>query len=86
MPCRGFFSNGYGYHDGFYGGGGFFMMLLVLIIVLAAVFIIVRTKKQGTISQFSQSDSSALKILNERFAKGEISEEEYKKMKETIGS
>lgn len=82
MPCRGFLNNGIYRHFGFYNGGGMiFMMGFGLLIFLAIIFLGLKIMKQNTIPHFSQQDNSALNILNERFAKGEINEEEYSKMK-----
>lgn len=79
MPCRGFLNNGnYGHFSGYYGGGMIFMMGFGLLILLA---IVLKLVKQNSISNFSTHSNSALDILNERLAKGEINEEEYNKVK-----
>lgn len=82
MPCRGFLNGGsYGHFGGYNGGGMIFMMGFGLLIFLAIVFIILKLVKQNTIPNFSKHNNSALDILNERLAKGEINEEEYNKVK-----
>ena len=59
-------------------GGGLFMLLgLVLIIVLAAW--VLRRPSGGTPSQLSPMD-----ILKARYARGEISREEYERMKQDL--
>lgn len=85
MLCRGFLGNGgLRYFNGYNGGGMILMMGFGLLIFLAIAFLIFKLIKPNTISNFSQHENSALNILNERFAKGEINEEEYNKMKVTL--
>ncbi|API88458.1 MULTISPECIES: SHOCT domain-containing protein [Marinilactibacillus] len=76
------------YH--WYGMGGHWWSwlgwLALLIIVVLIVYIIVKTLNSR--SEFSSkkenSTTEALKILNERYARDEISEEEYLHRKETL--
>ena len=70
----------YGY--GGLGGWWFFMFLvpIVFVIVIAYAAYKIGEGKTG----FQSSSKSAEDILAERFAKGEISEDEYIKMKETL--
>lgn len=72
------------------GGMGWFigpiMMLLFLAAGVAIVVLIVRSlgghgSQQGT---DVTRDASALRILEERFARGEIDEEEFRKRKSTL--
>ena len=56
-----------------------FMIIIWVLIILGAVAIF----KWLTGSK-TQSSESALEVLKKRFAKGEISEEEFNKMKEKI--
>lgn len=68
------------------GSGMFFAWLipiiLIIVIISMAVYIIVNNKKENN----NTRSNSALKILNERYAKGEIDEEEYKKIKENLSN
>lgn len=85
MFCRGFSGSGYG-HFGSYGGGMFLMMGFGFLIFLALIFLAFKLMKNHPHSNFSSSNNSsfnnsALNILNERFANGEIDEEEYTKKK-----
>ncbi len=95
MPCRGFLGNGAGSNfHGYFGGGMFFMMGLSLIIFIVIIYFIFKAIKGNSFNHFAaahntpftQNNSSALNILNERFAKGEISEEEYTKMKSILNN
>jgi putative membrane protein len=68
------------------GYGGMFMMLipivLVSIIVYAVYKLIGHSNNNGHYNNIGSN--SALNILNERFARGEITEEEYKQKKNMI--
>ncbi len=89
MFYRGFSGHGYGYMSGYSGGtGGFIMMgigfLVFLIIISVLIFLAVRLIKAVTASYNPPSINKALDILNERYAKGEIDEEEYIKKKNIL--
>ena len=75
-------EGGLGYMGG--GAGGFLMMaLMVILTVLAVVFIITLLRKNRE-SAANGKSSEAMILLNERFAKGEITEEEYSRMKKVL--
>jgi putative membrane protein len=65
------------------GMGGYWWSWLgwfvVLIIVVFIVYILVKTLNSGSDFPAKKEDSTAeaLKLLNERYARGDISEEEY---------
>lgn len=90
MPCNGLFSSGYerfGGHGGGFGGGMFLMMGFGFLVFLALLFITYKLMK-GHHSNHSYlaapsniENNVAISVLNERFAKGEIDEEEYIKRK-----
>jgi len=85
MFCRGFLGPGYGQFGSNGGGGMFLMMGFGFLIVLVLVLLTFKLLKNNSLSNFSLSNrstisnNSALNILNDRYAKGEIDEEEYTK-------
>jgi len=65
------------------GFGGFFGILFWIVLILAAVALI---KWLVVKPQNRNSNWSAMDILNQRFAAGDIGEEEYLRMKKRIES
>jgi putative membrane protein len=77
-----------GYMSGMMGFGWGFMFLIPLaflvLIVLGAYYLITGFTRTG---RFSSGDGKrAFEILKERYARGEITREEYLKMKEELES
>lgn len=71
---------GYGY--GMMGyGWGWIMMIGVLVIVVLGVLALFRYLQHPSSTSRNNASNSALDILNERYARGEISDEEYKRKK-----
>ncbi|GAA3731633.1 hypothetical protein GCM10022378_19870 [Salinicoccus jeotgali] len=70
--------HGYGM-DGFFGFGFF-----GLIIVIAMFLILIWALRGNNRNNSQPTENRALDILNERLAKGEISEEEYERLREKI--
>ncbi|MFT9495283.1 SHOCT domain-containing protein [Anaerosolibacter sp.] len=67
---------GFGYGSGNWIWMGAFSLLRFLVVVALVVWIIkLLSKRSG--KHFHFSNSNALDILQERYAKGEISEEDY---------
>lgn len=65
-------------HYGF-GYGGTFMWIIFLIVIGLLIYFIVQTQK--TKGQTPTQGESHLDILKRRYAKGEISKEEYERIK-----
>ena len=67
-----------------FGHGGHFMMmpwgLVILIICLALIWRMAKRKKQ------QRTEDSALVILRERYARGEINQEEFDTLKKNLAS
>lgn len=57
-------------------------MMFGWIIIIAVIYFVFT--KNGDTAVFKTKENSAESVLRERFAKGEITEEEYLKMKETL--
>lgn len=72
--------------DGFYPifPLALFLMIIAIAVVLGIVIIVIIAVLRATVSPARQTDDSALRILRERFARGEISEEEYEKARRTL--
>jgi len=75
--------DGYGMGSGFGFGGGF--MILWWIVIIAVVVMVVKwlSSSYGTAGK-SERESKALEILEERYARGEIDEQEFQKRKREL--
>jgi len=68
---------------GYFGYGGMFMgMLLIVILVAAAIYWFARETKSKTNSPLS--GETPFGILKKRYAKGEITREEFERMKKDL--
>lgn len=81
------FGNGYEINNGFgcgiNGGGGFGMMLIGLLLIGLIIYLVFRQPKRAEHRNSNEIDDS-INILNLRFAKGEIDEDEFKSRKAAI--
>lgn len=74
-----------GYGCGMMGyGWGWLMMIGVVAFTILGVVALVRYLHNSGRPNYQSAGNNALNILNEKFAKGEISEEEYKSKKAEI--
>ena len=64
-------------------GGGASMMMISAILIAIAIFVFYERGKNNKARDIG-TGYSALDILNERFARGEINEEEYNKKKNIL--
>jgi len=64
-------------------GGWFGMMIIFLIIVGIVVFIVYKPLQNNNIKDIGDRDTS-IDILNEKFARGEINEDEYNHKKNLL--
>ena len=69
-----------------HGGGWMFMgpLMLLALVVLIAVVLFVRKGSTQRPETSKPSENKAIQILKERFARGEIDEEEYQQRKRTL--
>lgn len=82
----GAFGGGYGYRGdfffpGFFPFGGSLMMLLPLAVVVGAIWLLVAGLSR---SNRARAGDSAHEILRQRYARGEITQEEYTRMSEVL--
>ncbi len=81
--------NGNGHHhhmEGWTRMGGWwmwFIMLIAVFLIILLIYLIMSEDKRDE-KRLSESNRSAEKILDERYARGEISKEEYKQMKKEM--
>jgi putative membrane protein len=74
----------------FYGmpfrGGGIFMIIIAVLIIALLIFLLVQYSRNRNITgTFLQGNNeNPAEILNKRLAKGEITEEEYDRLKSKI--
>jgi len=70
-------------HGGWMFFGGGYMWLIWILVIVGAVILL---KSVMSDSAPTRRDQTPLDILKQRFAKGEITEEEFKRMKHDIES
>jgi putative membrane protein len=61
-----------------YGYGGWFMWLILVIVIAFVIYFVVQTQKGGSVRE------TPLEILKKRYAKGEITKEDYDRMKRDL--
>ncbi|MEX1315001.1 MAG: SHOCT domain-containing protein [Desulfotignum sp.] len=76
---------GWGHMMGYGGSGGIFMWIL-LIIIIAVIFYFVINRGKTTGSLTGTEKESPSETLKKRYAKGEITKEEFDKLKKDIES
>ena len=80
---RGFYEFGRGC-EMLGNGGGWLMMLGGLIFIAVIIYVIYKVANKTNTHGAHFSENSAVKILDERYAKGELSDEEYKAKKANL--
>jgi putative membrane protein len=74
-----------GWTWGWYGAGHMLFWLVIIILVVAGVAWFARSgSRRGNILPLSDQRSSALTMLEERYARGEIDREEYLQKKRDL--
>lgn len=66
-------------------GGGFLVLIIIIVIVGFGIYYIVKNNNNNDFNR-SQKDSNtdAMEIAKKRFAKGEISTEEFEEIKKNL--
>ena len=81
MHAGNMMDNGNSWGGGF---GMFFMLIFWIIIIVGIVFLVVWLVNQNTRKTPPSSEKSALDILKERYARGEIRKEEFEEKKKGL--
>jgi putative membrane protein len=66
-----------------WGWGGMFMGLLFLLFIGLIVYLIIKSAKT-TSSEITHKENTALEILKKRYARGEVTKEEYNRIKKDL--
>jgi putative membrane protein len=69
------------------GGFGFFMifgLFLLVVLIIIGVYFIIRYFMNSNVKEGTRSGDRALEILHERYARGEIDDEEYNQKKSGV--
>ncbi len=78
-PVTGLQVRGWHHMSGW--GGGFFMWIVVVILVAAIIYLVLR---QRDITSGSGKEQDALEILKKRYARGELTKQEYDRMRKDL--
>ena len=73
------YGRGYGMMDNWFGGG-IFMLLFWGVIIIGGFFLVRYLIRQSQTAARTM-ENTALEILKQRYARGEINDEEFEKMK-----
>ena len=85
MFCNRFAAGGYAMGGYGFGGPNFMMMIPILVLFLVIGYFVLKAI-QGRKMELAvvETSTQALNILNERFANGEINEQEYQSIKRQL--
>jgi putative membrane protein len=78
-------GNGFGYGYGGWGVGGMLLTCIFWVVVIGLIIWgITRMGRHGYVTHSGQSESNALDVAKERYAKGEIDEKEFSQIKKNL--
>ncbi len=66
-----------------YGYGGMFMWLILIVLVAVIIYFVIE-RSRGNGAGGGATDETPVEILKKRYAKGEITKEEFERMKNEI--
>lgn len=69
---------------GIFAGMGFMGLLLVVLVIYLIIYTLGDNRNPKQSDESDVSENRALDLLNERYAKGEIDDEEYNRRKNTL--
>lgn len=72
------------FHDGFFMGGMWFGWIFWIVIIVLVIYLIVRLTNQRGGTSNSSANETPLDVLKKRYARGEISKEEFENMKRDL--
>ena len=72
------------FHDFMFGGMWFGWIFWIVVIVLIIWLVVNQSNKNKQIYQPPRAGDSAIEILKRRYAKGEITKEEFEQMKKDL--
>jgi putative membrane protein len=84
---HGYYYNGpmmHGFYGGAYHGWAMFFGWLIFIILLTILIVVITRYLNKSTKSGTGTERSALDILNERYARGEIGTEEFREKKKEI--
>jgi putative membrane protein len=84
QPTRGNYHGSHMMWDGAWMGAGPLMMFAVIAVIVGIVLLLVRSFGERKISGHVSSETSALEILQQRFARGDIDKDEYEERRRRL--
>ena len=73
-----------GYNPMFWGGFGSIFMIIIWVLIIAGIVYLVKWSLNQSGNSSAPRGNNALKILKERYAKGEINKQEFEEKKKEL--
>jgi putative membrane protein len=74
----------YGFHNGGFGLMGAFCLVFWAVVISLFIMGVMRMRRHGCMMHSEHHDNNALNIAKERYAKGDIDEKEFEKLKKAL--